>query len=134
MNKEDKELLFTFLSLIVRYKIICKVEYFHELTRPPHKCLKGDYELRGIRDDFLNFRFDLVHIDDIDCIKPYVRSLSSLTEKEKEEYNQHISSITTPIDAVNFTIWCCKHHLDIFHLIEKGLGIEAPEGMYDLND
>lgn len=79
------------------------------------------------------------YIDDnafsLSQIKPYLRPMSSMTEEEKEEY-QYITerwmydasySISDSID------WLNAHHFDYRGLIEKWLGLEAPEGMYNLN-
>lgn len=68
-----------------------------------------------------------------DC-KPYLRSLNSLSESELEEYNSLKedleASAIVPWKCFKFLNWCYKHHLDINGLIEMGLAIEAPEGMY----
>ena len=63
----------------------------------------------------------------IEDIKPYLRPMSSMTEEEREYYNNHLSGIITGIDAANFMIWIYSNHLDIFHFIEKGLAIEVTE-------
>ena len=60
--------------------------------------------------------------------KPYLRPMSSMTEEEKEEYDKTFdwdySIQGTPFD------WLNTHHFDYRDLIEKGLALEAPEGMY----
>lgn len=72
----------------------------------------------------------------IDCIKPYLRSYSSLTDSEKEEYEELKEDLESgeikPWKCLKFLEWCYKHHLDINDLIETGLAIEAPDGMYDI--
>ena len=59
---------------------------------------------------------------------PYLRPMSSMTEEEKEEYDKTFdwdySIQGTPFD------WLNAHHFDYRGLIEKGLALEAPEGMY----
>ena len=69
-----------------------------------------------------------------DC-QPYLRPMSSMTQEEKQEY-QRITrrwmydssySIGDSFD------WLNAHHFDYIGLIEKGLAIEAPEGMYKFN-
>lgn len=70
-----------------------------------------------------------------DTIKLYLRSMSSMTEKEAEEYND-LCFCNTPYsgiaeDAVaEFMDWLNSHHFDYRELIERGLALEAPEGMY----
>ena len=63
-----------------------------------------------------------------DIVKPYLRSMSSMTEEEKEEYDKTFDwdyfIQGTPFD------WLNAHHFDYRGLIEKGLALKAPEGMY----
>ena len=74
-------------------------------------------------------------------VKPYLRPLSSMTEEEKEEYNDIIKHLTSNIDdAVLIGIWGCKindfynkHHLDYRGLIPMGLALEASKDMYKIN-
>ena len=65
-------------------------------------------------------------------IKPYLRPMSSMTEEERnsvENWNWNIGSKDTE-DALNYFDWLKEHHFDYRGLIEKGLALEAPEGMY----
>jgi hypothetical protein len=79
-------------------------------------------------------------------IKPYLRPMSSMTEEEKETYesfveygeydtgslNGHYEYNYVEIDKINdFINWLNAHHFDYRGLIEKGLALEAPEGMYN---
>ena len=57
-------------------------------------------------------------------IKPYLRPMSSMTEEEREE----LSNYENTIQRADFFY---SHHLDPRNLIEKGLALEAPEGMYE---
>lgn len=67
---------------------------------------------------------------DIERIKPYLRSMSSMTEEEKKEYQIFIDSLyDTGISFLNDFL--NSHHLDYRGLIKKGLSLEAPEGMYN---
>lgn len=88
----------------------------------------------------------------VEDIKPYLRPMSSMTEEEKEElkdictmYNGdpcstyeyfgievfNISRYGTNFES-DYTVidWLNAHHFDYRGLIEKGLALEAPEGMY----
>ena len=82
----------------------------------------------------------------LEDIKPYLRSMSSMTEEEKEElkeisrnYLDEWENAKTPIDkwkldakiSYNRSIFYNSHHLDWNGLIELGLALEAPEGMYN---
>jgi len=69
-------------------------------------------------------------------IKPYLRPMSSMTEEEKKIYSNFF--ISKEIDNFDFDIpnydtidWLNAHHFDYRGLIEKGLAIEAPKGMYE---
>lgn len=71
----------------------------------------------------------------IEDIKPYLRSLSSMIKEEKEEFcnlkakflcsRQYIVT-----DVYELFVWLNKNHFDYCGLIEMGLALEAPKGMY----
>lgn len=64
---------------------------------------------------------------------PYLRSMSNMTEEEKEEYKQFLVDIdgyAYSIDCVPQIDWLLAHHFDVRSLIEKGLALEAPKDMY----
>ena len=73
---------------------------------------------------------------EIEYVKPYLRPMSSMTDEEKLEYltvtrlqyneNEEPYRELT-IEAVD---WLNSHSFDYRGLIEKGLALEAPEGMY----
>ena len=82
-------------------------------------------------------------------VKPYLRSMSSMTDEEKEElsnllpkdWNIEIDKLNTLyLDIIpsyaevdlffNIIDWLSRRHFDYNHLIEKGLALEAPEDMY----
>lgn len=60
-------------------------------------------------------------------VKPYLRPLSSMTEEEDDEF--YINWEGDAWDDVDFYN---SHHFDYRGLIEKGLALEAPEGMYKI--
>ena len=76
--------------------------------------------------------------------KPYLRPMSSMTDEEREELRQEqIKDEQLFVDCIknhpemrgliipHFAAdWCDKNMFDYRGLIEKGLAIEAPEGMY----
>ncbi len=63
---------------------------------------------------------------DIADVRPYLRPMSSMTEEEEDEYELVCrKSITTQID------WLNKNMFDYRGLIQKGLALEAPNGMYN---
>ena len=68
----------------------------------------------------------------VSMIKPYLRSLSSMTEEEhiklKAVYDNGSNGL---FDEYSHIDWLNAHHFDYRNLIKKGLAIEAPEGMYN---
>lgn len=86
----------------------------------------------------------------IESVKPYLRSMSNLTDEEKDEFDSlwndgfgealdaqlngqnDLSVKTLEITASYKSIqWLLEHHFDFMGLIPKGLALEAPEGMYN---
>jgi len=63
-----------------------------------------------------------------ETFKPYLRSLTNMTKKEQQELLQLMGN-GNDIQRMDFYN---SHHLDIRGLIPKGLAIEAPEGMYNI--
>jgi hypothetical protein len=87
------------------------------------------------------FNRDSVEDASLEDIKPYLRSLSSMTEEERGQYmdfiewsyNDYDGTTTTCIDKERlheYLNFIYSHHLDDNNLIERGLVLEAPEGMY----
>ena len=85
-------------------------------------------------------------------IRPYLRPMSSMTEEEIREIKAMgfaywitminndlrssgpmslLDAIITHHKMVKLIDWLNRHHFDYRGLIEKGLAIEAPEGMYE---
>jgi len=68
-------------------------------------------------------------------IRPYLRPMSNMTEEESKVFalfqtDFYVDGFLYPIAAINMINWLNEHHFDYCGLIEKGLAIEAPEGMY----
>lgn len=116
MTQEDKELLLTDLSARLPYGI--KVQYNNEI-----------YDI-----DYISALYEEVNLDNPDNytiglseIKPYLRPMSSMTEEEKE-----ILRTLKWTKLEHHTVdWLNAHHFDYRGLIEKGLALKAPEGMYE---
>ena len=66
-------------------------------------------------------------------VKPYLRPMSNMTEEERKEHNLHrLSKWSTYAEyCANVIDWLHAHHFDYRGLIEKGLALEAPKGMYN---
>ena len=76
----------------------------------------------------------------VDTFKPYLRPMSSMTEKERNEYfslkmqeteRVALAEIYRPEAVSEIMDWLNVHHFDYRGLIEKGLALEAKEGMYE---
>ncbi len=78
-------------------------------------------------------------------IRPYLRPMSSMTEEEtKYKLSNFFRIIDTKIEgvghfptlnsisAIKYVDWLNSRHFDYRGLIEKGLALEAPEGMYNI--
>ena len=61
---------------------------------------------------------------------PYLRPMSSMTEEEKEQMRDLWIDADTKTHTTRLIDFYNKHHFDYRGLIEKGLALEAPEGMY----
>jgi hypothetical protein len=130
MSEEEKQLLLIDLSARLPYEL--KVQY-KEKT----------YDLLGLDKGriFVNIARIGEWLPTVYTfnIKPYLRPMSSMTEEEIHDtigFPRKIS-IGTLRGWVDYTIsnpdfvdWLNAHHFDYRGLIEKGLALEAPDGMY----
>ena len=88
-----------------------------------------------------------------DDIKPYLRPMSSMTEEEKKDFievscyeveetvngrhyeyylKDYVGTTDNPTCNYDAIDWLNQHHFDYRGLIEKGLALEAPDGMYKI--
>lgn len=109
-------------------------------------CARLPYKVKGIITyDKSNTTFTVEGIDSnilhlsnaeecyVDDFKPYLRPMSDMTEEERGEYDEFCFGmfiLRNEIDAFDFIDWLNSHHFDYRGLIEKGLALEASEGMY----
>ena len=131
MTKENKDLLLKDLCARLPYVVMCRIK-----TR----FVFDDGTVRkGTRDEILDLD-TVTEIEswydahEIEKLKPYLRSLSSMTMEEKDYYdtitfteNEHFIGVL----CGGVVDWLNAHHFDYRGLIEKGLALEAPEGMYN---
>ena len=119
MTQENKQLLLVDLSARLPYKV--KVCLYEKET-----CI-----LLGIDgyEVYLDVDSDSFRIE---SIKPYLRPMSSMTEEEVDEFTQFDVYANGEYIMSNYEMidWLNAHHFDYRGLIEKGLAIEAPDGMY----
>lgn len=131
MTQEDKELLLKDLCARLPYGIFVRVEgerYFNEVKDPyPTKLSLGDYLLE----------------DENVTLLPYLRPMSSMTKEEKYIYRHMLGAqLNSEGESIMFVYiedfpavidWLNAHHFDYRGLIEKGLALEAEDGMYKID-
>lgn len=119
MTQEDKQLLLKDLSARLPYGVkILQGGVVIETLQSICKVGDNDYTVNPITNDMYNG----FHIEQV---KPYLRPMSSMTEEERKEFDYNV-----PCDFYSDIDWLLEHHFDYRELIEKGLALEAPEGMY----
>ena len=112
MTQEEKQLLLKDLCARLPYGVMVHFEGWN-----PEKLLE------------INLRIDVFNAMGGLPI-PYLRSFSSMTEEEENEYraiNCYEGLFPRNEEALDYVL---EHHLDFRGLIEKGLALEALEGMY----
>ncbi len=143
MTQEEKQLLLVDLSARLPYGI----KILHEGWN-----YEWDDELStvervvGVDEDFIYTKVIDTHngeeyrdgkhcIDSVDD-KLFLRPMSSMTEEEVAEFetiSEELLEHGTSEEIWDTVIdWLNAHHFDHRHLIEKGLALEAPEGMYKI--
>ena len=128
MTQEEKQLLLKDLCARIPYDTL--VQLNPGAYGKPEKCLLCGVDGEEI---YLNVDSDPFRIN---SIKPYLRPMSSMTEEEDKEWQIYKNNIAESCDErleeriSELHDWFNSHHFDFHHLIEKGLAIEAPDGMY----
>ena len=125
MKQKDKELLLKDLCARLPYELIG--EYSWKGNKLYNRELTGNLydELKSSWSSTEDSKF-----------LPYLRPISSMTEEEKEEFENLLEGIVDGIerwdkpDLCEEYDWLNAHHFDYRGLIEKELAFEAPEGMY----
>ena len=117
MKQEDRQLLLKDLSARLPYGVIVEIISYGDET-------SGHW-------------FGKLSCKDLDCfihdvayksIKPYLRSMSSMTEEEEDTYRT-LKWTKFEHEVVD---WLNSNHFDYRGLIPMGLAIEAPKGMYNI--
>lgn len=96
-------------------------------------------------------------LDSIENVKPYLRKLNSITEEEFEKLKEYSGLKYEQLDLASYQNgtykcldfylsevpsyvvilvfdWLNAHYFDYRGFIEKGLALEAPEGMYNTKE
>ena len=146
MTDQDKSLLYQDLCARLPHGVMGQISievpdgtYDINSGHLEYKNVDIDVELLGIQGEEIIFstinetydeyRYNIyTYLDFI----PYLRSMSSMTEKEKEEYCNlqcmFLHSSQYPVtDAYKLFDWLLENHFDYRGLISKGLAIEVNE-------
>lgn len=155
MTQEDKELLLKDLAARLLYgvKISLNTEGIQNIgvldaLYPNDECIIVDHlEKRfPLKNGYGTIDYGRFSLEESN-FKPYLRPMSSMTGEERHEMEKIIGS--NPIEPFGALTDTCdnlvrscaygsylmlqylySHHFDVINLIEKGLALEAPEGMY----
>lgn len=138
MTQEEKELLLKDLSARLSYgvKMRCGGVLIGKIHQRYMKEI-CDTTLYGITEVYdncyaINAGYDLIET------KPYLRSMGSMTEEERKEYNEYlfhgasIGLMSNTETACELIDWLNKKMFDYRGLIPMRLALEAPEGMYNI--
>ena len=120
MTQEDKELLLKDLCARLPYGVIVSIPYNDKKFNAKLINISGIFteDVQIICENTLLYPSVLEHI------QPYLRPMSSMTVDEEYEFNCQCPKWSDKAD------FCNAHHFDYRGLIEKGLALEAPDGMY----
>lgn len=133
MTQSDKELLIKDLCTRLPYGVMC---HANEINLDGELFfINKAYNIVSLCNYKASGEFDICPIADI---KPYLRPMSSMTEEEVKEFaalesidvlggDIKITIVELSVDAID---WLNKKMFDYRGLIEKGLALEAKEGMY----
>lgn len=126
-EEQDKELLLEDLCARLPYFPMLQIdEDGHKHDEPLYSCVSISQWEWTINDEYI-----------LEYLRPYLRPMSSMTEEEDSVYEQMLKDVhykprtSTSLKLID---WLNAHHFDYRGLIEKGLALEAPEGMYDLKN
>lgn len=133
MTQEEKNLLMKDISARIPYKVFALIFNEYEDYRS---------EIEGIDIDGYVIDFEGSGVE-VECIRPYLFPLSSMTEEQLYESQEilgkdeikiedgclHIvdsdRNIITYLEILALLEWFYKNHFDINGLIKKGLAIDA---------
>ena len=129
MTQEEKELLLKALCELLPYEV--KVGVYMYTTKNYFTTT-----LKSINPTDGTFQVGSVHYGDLSRCKPYLRPMSSMTEEERYGYEGTRyqtfleNGESERSDTADTFDWLNAHHFDYRGLIDMGLALEAPEGMY----
>ena len=130
MTQEEKGLLLKDICARLPYGVkILQGDAVIETLQSICKVGDNDYTVNPITNDMYNGFL-------IEQVKPYLRPMSSMTEREENKLVKAAVvggyNYDSVLNLYIITDWLNKHHFDYRGLIEKGLALEAPKGMYTI--
>jgi len=129
MTQEEKELLLKDLCARLPYKVHCRVFKLNGDIKENDDILYGI-----VGDNVMTLKSDKDECLMYYQIKPYLRPMSSMTDKEKIEYDQirYDPWHSHYDEQISFKMidWLNKKMFDYRGLIPMGLALSAKEGMY----
>lgn len=136
MTQEEKQLLLKDITARLSYGLKVQIDFGEH-------CIKYDID-RYVDDAVIcvwpeTFEIGVNDEDqacDIEDVKPYLRTMSSMTEEEAEEYNDLVNELSDydykpEQSASKMVDWLNKKKFDYCGLIPMGLALEATEEMYN---
>lgn len=141
MTQEDKKILLKDLCARLAYGVFIHYHWSREGNTIDEDRIELDFsDVETLKYNIENPQNDWCEIS----WKPYLRPMSSMTEEENEELKYEIElelqalegeeghNTVSAAPAAFEVDFYNKHHFDYRGLIEKGLALEAPEGMYEI--
>jgi len=134
MAAEEKELLLKDLCARLPYQIkVAVVDFDGTIHKRPVTLLRGGWyaEYENGEYMFITSYYGIAH--KAEEIRPYLRSVSSMTEEERKDLYAMEDKMSFSKDcpySPDRSDWYIRHNFDFRGLIEKGLALEAPESMY----
>ncbi|MEE3385759.1 MAG: hypothetical protein VZR36_11830 [Prevotella sp.] len=147
MTQKERNLLIQDLCGRFPYGVIAKKEYSFVFTNGTISKSKKIEKL-----DLEDIEYLISGDDCVDVLKPYLRSMNTMTEEERKELKKLMNcdcvtdysleyTVGGQVDYDDFLVyyedsyklndWLNKNMFDHRGLIEKRLALEAPEGMYN---
>ena len=125
MTQEDRQILLKDLSSRLPYGV--RYRRFAWDDKQGEECISA--KIYSISPDGYVRNYHEDESDYIDNVRPYLFPFSSMTDKQKNEY-QYITErwMNDPAYSISdSTDWLNENHFDYRNLIEKGLAIDATE-------
>ena len=147
MIQEDRKLLLKDISARLTYGVQCQFSY-HNIHRLKEgiviedDCEQMEGMIIGLYNNTSFYIYskevhDMEFCPRIEDCRPYLRPMSSMTDKERGEYDTYRKHVCDEynrycFDSMESIDWLNQHYFDYRGLIEKGLALEAPDGMYKI--